>query len=98
MKTDLPSTRSHPSGAATAPLCCGSETLRSDMVKNDTGKFSRDWELGFITITGLTEGEDHIAPNKVIDLVADVSDRADSILLNFTSPGNDATNGRGDEN
>ena len=80
---------------STAPLCCGSNSLRGDTVFVPTGNFSRDRELGTTRIVGLVEGEDNIAPNKITDLVAEVSEDGDSIEISFTAPGDDATFGKG---
>ena len=78
-----------------AVLCCGSNTLRGDTVFAPTGNFSRDRELGTTSVVGLVEGEDNIAPNKITDLVAEVSEKGDSIEISFTAPGDDATFGKG---
>ena len=78
-----------------AVLCCGSNSVRGDTVFAPTGNFSRDRELGTTRVVGLVEGEDNIAPNKITDLIAEVSEKGDSIQISFTAPGDDATFGKG---
>ena len=77
-------------------LCCGSDALRGDTAFAPTGNFSRDRELGAATrVVGFVEGRDDVAPNKITDLVAGVSEKGDAIEISFTAPGDDATFGRG---
>ena len=80
---------------SSATLCCGSNALRGDTLFAPTGNFSRDRELGTTRVVGLVEGEDNIAPNKITDLVVEVSEDGGSIEISFTAPGDDATFGKG---
>ncbi len=82
----------------TSPICCGGDAWRSDATANATGNFTREYAVfGAIVVTGLVEGMDTVAPNKVTDLHVAVSeeDAANSVIVSFTAPGNDSTNGKG---
>ena len=85
---------------AATTLCCGSNALRSDTLSAPTGNFSRARESGGAAtrVVGLVEGEDHIAPNKVTDLIAVLSEDEETIEISFTAPGDDATFGKGKSN
>ena len=81
--------------ASSAVLCCGSDALRGDTAFAPTGNFSRDRELGTTRVVGLVEGKDLIAPSKITDLAAQVSEKGDAIEISFTAPGDDLTFGKG---
>ena len=80
--------------AGGAPICCGSNTVNENTIREPTGNFSRTASGGSISVKNVPSG-DIFPPNRVSNLLAKKPKDNDTIDISFTAPGDDYDSGFG---
>ena len=90
----LKDAKAYPINGASTPPCCGSTTVNADTIREPTGAFSRQASGGSVKLSNVpSAGTDRVNPGRIIDLKLARNVATKTIVITFTSPGDDFDEG-----
>lgn len=92
----LSSAKAYPIGSPLTPPCCGSTTVSGSTSSTPTGNFTRKASGGAIKLLNVPSS-DTIAPSQILDLTLTRNVTSRSLVIAFTSPGDDYDQGTGEK-